>query len=152
VLIKQSIAHLPFEDLLLVEDINELWNIFKKLVDCIDICSPSKNLRLRSQKLPWFDDEMRDLCKVRDNFHSTYLKKGSYKDSVEWSEFVTSRNRCKSKLRQKMKEFFADKTSSYFKTSKKYWKFYKNFIKSKKSIANTQTTSLKMIKMKSLRI
>ena len=41
---------------------------------------------------------------------------------------------------QKMKNFFFDKNSSFFKSSKKYWCFYKRFVKTKQA-STTNTMS-----------
>jgi hypothetical protein len=45
-IIKAELSKLPFNKLLLIDDIDEMWNLFKKLIiDCIDKVSSLKNLR-----------------------------------------------------------------------------------------------------------
>ena len=49
------------------------------------------------------------------------------------------RDQCSLLFKKKMNDFFENKTASYFKSSDKFWKFYKSFIKTKKSSSSTIT-------------
>ena len=105
---------------------------FKKLiVDVLDNIAPMKTIRIKKNNLPWVDAEMRKLFQERDRLHS--FATGFPKSDPIWDTYKACRNFCKSRLRRKMFEFYSDKSTSYFKSSKKFWAFYKSVVKTKKS-------------------
>ena len=54
-----------------------------------------------------------ELLYLRDIAHG--IARGvTDKESCEWHNFRVARNLCKSKMHQKMKEFFLNKTQSFF--------------------------------------
>ena len=114
---------------------NDKFFTFKKLItDILDTIAPFKSIRIKNNNLPWVDDEMRKALQERDKLH-TYASDFPKSDPI-WENFRACRNSCKSMLRRKMFAFYSDKTSSYFKSSKKFWAFYKSVVKTKKSSVN----------------
>jgi hypothetical protein len=100
----------------------------------LDSVAPLKQVRIKIDNQPWFDDELRKLNNERNRIHS-FAYDFPPSDPI-WDRFRQIRN--KSLNRWKMCEFFKDKSTSYFKTNKKFWAFYKSVIKTKNS-SNNQT-------------
>jgi len=120
-----------------IDCINDKFFAFKKLIiDVLDSVAPLKQVRIKIDNQPWFDDELRKLTNERNRVHS-FAYDFPPSDPI-WDRFRQIRNKCKSMNRWKMCEFFKDKSTSYFKTNKKFWAFYKSVIKTKNS-SNNQT-------------
>jgi hypothetical protein len=142
-IVKNSIRSIPFQILDLFDNVNTKWFYFKKLIlDLIDELAPIKELRPRTSNLPWVDAELRSSFNYRDKLFSLAVSSGSSRESPEWSDFRTARNSSRQLLRLKMKDFFMDKTQSNFSSSKKYWSFYKSFVKTKHSNSSLSVSSL----------
>jgi hypothetical protein len=75
--------------------------------------------------------ELRNEIQARDKLHS--LACSFPKNHSIWNTYRELRNSCKSLLRSKMNAFFLDKTTKFFKDSKKFWSFNKMVVKTKKS-------------------
>lgn len=131
-LIDDCLSQTPFHLIDSVEDSDDKFFIFIKLInDVLNEIAPIRSIRVKKNHLPWVDSEMKKLFIIRDKIYSTdqlYDKSHSI-----WFEFKIIRNRCKSMLRQKMKNYYINKTSSKMGDSKKFWNFYKSVIKTKKS-------------------
>ena len=116
---------------------NDKFYAFKKLImDIIDELAPCKKIRLKKNNLPWIDGEVKELFLARDKLHALALEHSDRTHPI-WKTFIEYRNRCKSLLRRKMIEFYADKTSSKFNSSKNFWTFYKSVVKTKKHASTT---------------
>ena len=80
---------------------------------------------------------------AKDHLHKAAVNSGTSRDSTVWKAFITARNIYKSSMRKKMTIFFHNKTSSYFKSSKKFWSFYKSVVKTKKGSSDKPINNLK---------
>ena len=80
----------------------------------------------------------------KDLLHHKAVNSKTERDSVFWKEFKAARNMCKQVLRKKMKDYFLDKDCKYFKSSKKFWFFYKRFIKTKKSNSKSSICGIRL--------
>ena len=113
------------------------------VVGIVDEFAPIKNFRLKKDSnVPWMDKELLYLIAKRDIAHGL-ARNVVDKKSCEWHNFRVARNLCKSKMRQKMKSFFLNKTQSFFGSPRKFWDFYKTVIKTKKSRSSKLITNIK---------
>ena len=139
--IKSAIQVIRFNDPSDFSDANDIWFSFKiKLLKIIDTFAPLKCFRPRRIVHPWVDDELLKLMARRNRVFAK--AKASPNDNQLRLAFVEIRNKCKSMHRLKLKEYFSDKDNSYFKSSKKFFKFYKSVVPSKSSRSSAQITSL----------
>ena len=81
--------------------------------------------------MPWIDKELLFLIAKKDHLYKIAVNSGNDRSAQAWENFRAARNTYKSKMRQKMENYFLDKTCSNFKSSKKYWSFYKSVVKTK---------------------
>ena len=107
----------------------------------MDEIVPLKRLRLRNNNFPLFDQELVDLYKKRDSLYQLAISFNNREHQI-WDSLKTLRNLCKTLLKKKMKTFFETKSTSDFKSSKDFWKFYKHVVKTKKSHDIQQTDSI----------
>jgi len=132
--IKDKVNSLPFDHIDLFSNTDDKWYMFKKIfMDLIDSIAPVKTIRLKENILPWVDTEMRNWFNQRDKLLILANESSESRISPEWDKYREIRNLCKSKLREKMKLYYEDKTAPNFKSSRKFWDFYKSVVKTKKS-------------------
>ena len=126
------------------DDVNDKFHTFCDIVvGIVDEFAPIKNFRLKKDSnVPWMDKELLYLIAKRDIAHGL-ARNVIDKESCEWHNFRVARNLCKSKMRQKMKSFFLNKTQSFFGSPRKFWDFYKTVIKTKKSRSSELITNIK---------
>ena len=131
--IKREISQLKLSVLDVFDDLNDYWSALKLLIlNIINELAPLKKFK-KSKSLPWIDKECLHLIAERDVAHQRACLTGSNRDSSEWKLFREARNRVKSIIKNKKNDYFLNKNSYFFKSSKKFWCFYKHFVKSKKS-------------------
>ncbi len=90
---------------------------------------------MHNLNLPWLDASTFKLKNYRDKLYKYAVKSKSTED---WNRYKEVRNKYNSFIKFKMKNYFFDKNSSFFKSFKKYWYFYKKYIKTKVS-SNTHS-------------
>ena len=124
----------PFSNIELFDDSNDKFFYFKKIIsNIIDSVVPIKTIRVKNKHLPWFDQELRDAIKFRDEQFVLMKTFSIDKNDPVWNEWRIIRNECKSLQRKKMCKYFSQKINEYKGDSKKYWTFYKLIVKMKKS-------------------
>ena len=107
--------------------VNDRWSaLCKTLLDIVDTFAPVKQLRSRKRSLEWIDREVQTLMHKRDKLYRLACASGLPREDPIWDSVRYLRNKCKSLVRTKMKEYFADKSASFFKNSQKFWKFYRS--------------------------
>ena len=114
-----------------INDINDKWILFKNTIyKIIDLICPKTKIKIKQKNLPWLDASTFKLKNYRDKLYKYAVKSKSIED---WNRYKEVRNKYNSFIKFKMKNYFFDKNSSFFKSSKKYWQFYKKYIKTKVS-------------------
>ena len=132
--IRDEIFSAPFHLIDLFDNSDDKFFFFKKIItDIIDSNAPIKTIRLRNNHLPWFDQDIRDAIRHRDEQFVLIKRVVSDKSDPRWDHWRTIRNNCKSLMRKKMCAYFAEKTNEYKGDSKRYWSFHKLVVKMKKS-------------------
>ncbi len=106
----------------------------KMILHIIDDCAPKK---LKSKGLPWLDADTFKLRYYRDKLCHAAIKS---KLDDDWSKYKAVRNDYGRLIRTKMMNFFFDKNSNFFKSPKKYWSFWKKFVKTKNSSSGCSLT------------
>ena len=115
------------------------------ITNIIDEIAPKKKFRLKKgNNLPWIDRDCLYYITKRDISHRKAVLSGANRDSPEWQAFIDLRRSCKLFIRKKKEEYFSDKNSSFFRSSKNFWRFYKKFVKTNKAgKLNIDTITLK---------
>ena len=68
-----DLKSLSWYDLYMTEDVNLATQIFKeKLTNILDIHTPKKTFQIRKNYAPWLSEELKDLCKKRDETLKKY--------------------------------------------------------------------------------
>ena len=131
--IKTLIDLTDFSDINTIYSVDDRWNLIKnRILDVVNTIAPVKKVKLKNQdeNSPWIDDELKDLYKQKEYPHQLKCLSNNIEDNLK---FIDLRKKCKKIRNQKMVEFFADKTAKDFKCSKKFYKFYISYIKTKQS-------------------
>ena len=133
-----------FDSIDIFDDVNDKFFAFTNaIMSVVDEVAPLKKFRLKkSNAIPWIDSELLELIAAKDHLHKAAVNSGTSQDSTVWKAFITARNIYKSSMRKKMTIFFHNKTSSYFKSSKKFWSFYKSVVKTKKGSSDKPINNL----------
>ena len=115
-----------------------MWFALKSfLLFCVDQYAPKRIVTFNPKtSLLWDNIRLKQLRNTRDK---------SYKHAVlsnlpeDWASYAGARTSYQKEYRLNMIGYFSDKTSSGLKSGKKFWDFYRNFIKTKND-KNGQTS------------
>ena len=136
-LINFQLLNSDFSKIINSSNVEEQWSNLKSTVlSIVDSIAPLKYKKTKAQsidkKFPWIDKELNVVKGLRDRYYSIANKS---KCQTDWLNYKKYRNLYKSMYRTKLIEFFALKTASDFRDTKKFWNFYKSsiVIKSDKS-------------------
>ena len=144
-LIRNELSNVNFNVVKIFENVDERWHVIKRIfASIVDKFAPIKTIRLKKRdNFPWVDAELHFHIARRDKLHAIAIDSNTNRlDSAEWLSFRAQRSRTQKIFREKMTEYFRDKCCANFKSSKKYWAFYKSVIKAKKSIATKSISSI----------
>ena len=123
--------NLNFDELPQSTDVNAQWNTLKtSILNIIDSIAPIKprSNTIKRNNTPWIDYELTEIKKKRDN---AYLIASKTKCANDWFEYKELRNLYQKQSRLKLISFFSKKSINDFNNTNKFWKFYKNYIKTK---------------------
>ena len=141
-LILEEINKMNLRELNEIVDTDLRWiNIKNKLLSIIDAIAPIKKINTATNKnrFPWIDNELTDFKKKRDYAYSLASKS---KLANDWFNYKKLRNMFQKQSRAKLIEFFSRKKSNDFNDSKKFWKFYKNHVKTKSDTGDNNIDSI----------
>jgi hypothetical protein len=130
--ILKEIKSLDFSIFYSIVDINLRWHLFKRvLLNILDTFAPLRRPIPRKHRcVPWYDDE---LVLNKKHLLSLFKKACTSNEMNDWNNFREARASYQSSFRKKKVDFFADKTSKSFKSSKRFWQFYSSSMKLKNS-------------------
>jgi hypothetical protein len=80
-----------------------------------------------------------DIKRERDLAYASAIKS---KCSIDWYKYKELRDLHQKQSRTKLIDFFSRKTSSDFNNTNKFWKFYKNYAKTKNDNSNSNIDSI----------
>ena len=131
--IVEAVNNQSFEYLNETPNCTTQWdNLKSHLVELMDSIAPLKRVEIRQSTLkkrfPWIDAELIKSKSIRD---SAYRVKDNLTNG--WNLYKTARQEYSKLSRIKIKEFFSSRLMSSFDSSKSFWKFYKNEVKTKSS-------------------
>ena len=130
-LIDNELQKQRFDLLDTIADPNDRWLLFKNMVvKVVDSIAPKVKLRVKGSDLPWLDGSTFRLKLYRDKLYKRALIS---KSETDWNAYQLARNDYSRLIKRKMHDYFFDKNTTYFKSSKKYWCFYKKYVKTKKN-------------------
>lgn len=131
IMIDNLLKNTSFEFLSQIDNINDKWLLFKNSIcKIIDEVCPKVKIKIKQKQLPWLDASTFKLKNYRDKLYRYALKSKSLED---WDKYKLIRNKYNIFIKTKMKNYFFDKDTSHFNSSKKYWHFYKKYVKTKAS-------------------
>ena len=127
-----------------MSDVNDKWLIFKKWIQSA-MSEHSKKTRLKAIKkkdmFPWFDKELLKLRHQKEQLHCLVIK--DKKNEILATKFKQLKCTYNKLLRAKQIAFFENKKCSDFKNSKKFYEFYKSYVKLKSDSDGAVDKSLK---------
>jgi hypothetical protein len=122
-----------FEFLKTITDVNDKWILFKShILKIIDTICPKVKIKITQKELPWLDESTFKLKNYRDKLYRYAIKS----KLLDWNKYKEIRNKYNIFIKCKMKNYFFGKNSSFFKSTKKCWQFYKKYVKTKFSANN----------------
>ena len=143
--IRDELSALNFSVVNNYENVDERWHVIKRIiVSIVDKFAPIKSMRPKKRdRYPWVDAELHFHLALRDKLYAIAIDSNTNRlDSMEWTKFRAQRGTTQKMFRAKMTEYFREKCCTNFKSSKKYWAFYKSVVKTKKSVASKSVNSI----------
>lgn len=140
-LIVERITELGHFEIMQILDAHSKWICLRdKLLEIIDSVAPIEKIKINNNmNYPWVDHELIETRQLCDKYYKTFRKSENADDFLWYNEAKTNYARL---LKNKMIEYFKDKTASDFKNSKKYWQFYESSIKLRSSIKENVSISI----------
>ena len=78
----------------------------KKILDVLDKHAPLQHKKIRSKKVLWITNDIKNLMNTRDGFKRKAILSNNEND---WLNFRTTRNRANIKLRKTKKDYYSSK-------------------------------------------
>ena len=105
------------------KEVDIIWgNIKQVLMEIINSVSPLRKVSIKfSQDSPWIDHQLKEIRNNRNKAYKAYKNNNCSESFIEYTKFKKQYN---SLLRTKLIEYFQDKTSNHFESSRNFWKFY----------------------------
>lgn len=108
--------------------INEAWMPFKRtFMKIADKHAPFMTMRIRSSTLPWLNENIRNLIKVRNFYHKKAQKSGFCND---WAIYRAIRNKVVSQIRYAKRNYYSNLVEENKNDSGKLWNAMKSAISS----------------------
>ena len=123
-----KLAALDFTNMDKFHNCNDKWLFLKNtILSEVDKISPLKKIKLKQEsKCPWFDLELTKSKAARDTYYAVFVKSRLEHD---WNRYKIARKDFQSLNRTKIIAYFENKSAKDFKNSKKFWQFYKSWVK-----------------------
>ena len=126
--IGNKLSSLDFTKMDKFNNCNDKWLFLKNsLLIAIDKISPLKKIKIKQEnKCPWFDLELVKSKTRRDALYSIF---SDSRLDHDWENYKDARKNFQSLNRAKIIAYFDNKGPRDFKNSKKFWTFYKSWVK-----------------------
>ena len=89
----------------------------------INKIAPIKEIRIKGNTQPWFDEEIIEEIRIREKMFSKFKKSKLHVDNVNYKK---ARNRVQSKIKEKKKNFVKMTLKNNIGKPKELWKSLKN--------------------------
>ena len=123
-------------DFIELETINNATSNFtQKLLDLIKTCIPSKEVTIRKNDKPWYDNEVRKFSRKRDRMKATALRTNN---PNHWSRYKYLRNKVNNLKKHAKESFYSNLEEIVFNATandqKTYWKMLRQFVNKNKPL------------------
>ena len=105
-------------------NLNEAYtDIVGKVMSVINKVAPMKEIRIKGNTQPWFDEEILEEIRIREKMFSKFKKSKLHVDNVNYKK---ARNRVQSLIKKKKKKFIKTTLKDNIGKPKELWKALKN--------------------------
>ena len=133
-----TLKDIKFPNYDIFSDVNVAYaDLTKKISDAIDNVAPIKTLRIKNNSQDWFDSEIAEAIKLREN----YFKK--FKKSSLHIFYIEAKYNVQKLIKQKKIEFYNAKLTENIGKPKELWKALKNLGLPSKSSPSTNISLTK---------
>ena len=140
-LINNQIHNTDFSKFDSIKNVDFRWlEIKSELISLVDNIAPLRDIQLRDRdQSPWFDDTLLECKYQRDSAYKNFFNS---KSDFDYLVYVNARRDYQKLLNSKMIEYFKEKSTKDFKSSKKFWEFYSTQIKIRSDKSSSSYPSL----------
>ena len=119
-------------------DVNVIFNdLNEKCMTVINSKYPIREVRYRTDNVPWYDNEVREAALERDKAYKFFINYSNGSNSIGlWDDYKNKRNLVVNLLKQKKVAYYETKIDSNKNDSKEMWKCLKKLIKGKDQYTN----------------
>ena len=130
----QILNDLALPDYSKFENVDDAYDHFiNKLTDAIDGIAPIKRVRVKGNTKEWFDEEIHNAIKIRDQTFSVFKRSKLKKDEICYKK---SKNSVQSLIKRKKNHFVKAKLDENIAKPKELWKTLKSLGLSETKKAN----------------
>ena len=116
----EDIKETPFHLASLLDDPNEMWEVWKSLfLEIANKHAPIRKRKVKSKSSPWISSELRQKMRKRD-----FLKKQAVKQNSHqmWNDYKKARNDVNASVREARTNFFNESIKKHSGNLKETWK------------------------------
>ena len=118
-----TLRKINFPDYDTFSDVNVAYtDLVKNISNTIDSVAPIKELRIKSNTQGWFDNEIADAIKIRDNYFKKFKKSNLH---IDYDFYIEVKYNVKKLIKQRKKEFYETKLTENIVKPKELWKTLK---------------------------
>ena len=115
----EDIKETPFHFASLMDDPNEMWDIWKSLLlEVINKHAPMRKRKVKSKSSPWITAELRRKMRKRDFLKNQAVKQNSHQ---AWNDYKKARNEVNASIREARVTFFNDSIKKHRGNLKETW-------------------------------
>jgi hypothetical protein len=136
-----DLKNVPWDSSYVYDDVDDVWlhwsSLFKQV---LDNHAPVKQVRLRSNQLPWINADIQNQIRLRNHLYRKFRKISSEEN---WVKYKTQRNLVTNMKRKAVKQFCLEATSTQNSSTGLFWKKMKPLLPTNKS--NNDGTTIQLI-------
>ena len=115
----EDIKETPFHFASLMDDPNEMWDVWKSLLlEVINKHAPMRKRKVKSKSSPWITAELRRKMRKRDFLKNQAVKQNSYQ---AWNDYKKARNEVNASIREARVTYFNDSIKKHRGNLKETW-------------------------------
>ena len=125
--LKSDLEKVPWHVIECFNDIEDAWHSWKCLfTDIINKHAPLRKFRApKSPKIPWYNDQIESLKKLRDYYHQRATTGNLQND---WENYRKTRNQVTNMVRKSKKEYYSSMIDQHKDDHKSMWKILKGLL------------------------
>ena len=115
----EDIKETPFHFASLMDDPNEMWDVWKSLLlEVINKHAPMRKRKVKSKSSPWITAELRRKMRKRDFLKNQAVKQNSHQ---AWNDYKKARNEVNASIREARVTYFIDSIKKHSGNLKETW-------------------------------